>query len=209
MRFSPLLVSSLIVEPLRYFFSQFPKREGQLFWDPDEKIRTIDVGTVNDFHTIGRQIKPRVLVNRGNYTISKSGLTDNLAQAKGIRELQGRSERTNLVWINGVAQIIIETTQEGTCELITDMVTHFVAGTRPFLMNECGFKDFGLDMGVSSCDVEGTEDTEKFKVVLSVPYSYEDSWMVTFDAIKFKAMYVGLMEGTNPVRSVNVVVQPT
>jgi hypothetical protein len=192
-----------MVEPLKFFFKQFPQEEGALFWDPDEKKTTIEIGTVNDFNKVPLQIKPRILVNRGNYTISKSGLTDNMTQAPGIKSVFGASERKNMVWVNGVAQIIIESTQEGTCELITDMVTHFIAGTRPFICNDMGFKEFGLDMGVSSCEVD-REDTEKFKVVLNVPYSYEDHWMVRFDAIKFKAMYLTLMSDDLEVQSIAV-----
>jgi hypothetical protein len=189
----------MIVEPLRYFFSQFPKTEDGLFWDPDEKKSKIEIGTVNDFHKIPLQTKPRILVSRGNYSVNKSGLSDNMASAPGIKDVFGKSERTNLVFVNGVAQIIIETSQEGTCELITDMVTHFLAATRPFLCNEMGFHEFGLDMSVSACEPD-KEDTEKFKVSISIPYRCEDSWMVKFDAVTFKSLYVSIKTDNIPER---------
>jgi hypothetical protein len=189
----------MIVEPLRYFFSQFPKTEDGLFWDPDEKKSKIDIGTVNDFHKIQLQTKPRILVNRGNYSINKTGLSDNMVSAPPIKDVFGKSERTNMVFVNGVAQIIIETSQEGSCELITDMVTHFLAATRPFLCNEMGFQEFGLDMSVSACEPD-KEDTEKFKVSISIPYRCEDSWMVKFDAVKFKSLYLSIRTDNIPER---------
>ncbi len=102
-----------------------------------------------------------------------------------------------MVWVDGAAQIIIETSQEGTCELIVDMVTHFIAGTSPIIANTMGFKEFGLPMSISSCDVD-KEDVEKFKVVLTVPYMFEDHWRVTYDALKFKSIYVNLINKDNP-----------
>lgn len=197
MIFSPVLLGSLIVEPLRYFFSQAPRVKDGLFWDPDEKVSNIEIGTVNDFHKVAIQTKPRILINRGNYVITKSGLTDNMTQAKGIVESYGKNERKNMVWVRGAAQIIIEANQEGTCELMTDMVAHFIAGTRPIICNTLGFQDFGLDMNVSSCDVD-KEDTEKFKVTINLPYSFEDHWQVKFDSIKFKTMYLSLVNADYP-----------
>lgn len=207
MNFSPLLLSSLVVEPLRYFFSQMPKKEDGLFWDPDEKVTKLDIGTVNDFHKIEVQTKPRILVNRGNYTIGKVGLSDNMVEAKGIKELHGKSERTNATRIEGMMQIIIETSQEGSCELITDMVTHFIAGTRPLLAMSQGFHDFGLPMSVSACEVD-KEDTEKFKVTMNIPYSYEDIWQVTFDAVKYKSMYLTIFNAYNPTQKTPILIEP-
>lgn len=207
MIFSPVLLSSLIIEPLRYFFSQAPKIENGLYWNPDEKISNMEIGSVNDFHAIPLQKKPRILVNRGNYVITKSGLTDNLTQAPGIVASKGAMDHKNMVWVNGMAQIIIEAQQEGTCELMTDMVTHFIAGTRPIIMNTLNFNDFGLDMNVSTCDVD-KEDIEKFKVVISIPYRFEDHWQVKFDAIKFKSMYVTLVNEYYPAQKTEIITKP-
>ncbi len=192
MRFSPTLITTLILEPLRYFFSQGPKTDNGLYWHADEKISNMDIGTVNDFHKLPLQKKPRILVNRGNYAINKSGLTDSLTQAKGIVETGGKMDKKNMVWVDGAAQIIIEANQEGTCELMTDMVTHFIAATRPLIMNTLDFNDYGLPMNVSTCDID-KEDTEKFKVVINVPYRVEDHWQVTHDSVKFKSMYITLV----------------
>lgn len=208
MIFSPVLLGSLIVEPLRYFFSQAPKTENGLYWDADEKISNMEIGTVNDFHKIPLQKKPRILINRGNYVITKSGLTDNLTQAAGIVANKGAMDRKNMVWVNGNAQIIIEAAQEGTCELITDMVTHFIAGTRVILMNELNFSDFGLDLNVSSCEVD-KEDTEKFKVTINVPYRFEDHWQMKMDAIKFKSIYITLVNANYAPQQTPIITKPS
>jgi hypothetical protein len=197
MFFSPVLLTSLVVEPLRYFFSQAPAGPGGLRWDKDEKETCIEIGSVNDYNKIPIQKKPRILVARGGYGISKSGLTDSLTESKGIVELKGAKDTKHMVWVNGSVQIIIEAQQEGTCELLADMVTHFIAGSRPILCNTLNFKEFGMNMEVGPCEPD-KEDREKFKVTLNVPFSAEDHWQVTADSIKFKSMYIEMYNANNP-----------
>lgn len=195
MRFSPLLISSVIIEPLRYFFSNYTEAQG-LVWNEDEKKRSIEIGTINDFHQVPWQKKPRILVSRGGYQVSKSGLTDNMAEARGIKENLGLNERTNQVWVNGVAQITIEAEKEGVCDLITDMVSHFIVWTRPLLCDTQGFSEFGLDMQVSEAQPD-REDKEKFVCRIAIPYRMEEQWTVKWDAIKIKSM-IALLKPYNP-----------
>lgn len=190
MRFSPLLVTDLIVKPLRYFFTHYAK-QANLVWDEDDKVRTIEVGTVNDYNTIKLEARPRVLVGRSDYQILKTGLTDNLAQSKSIGELKGKSDRTNMVYIRGNAQIIIEAREQGTCELITDMVSHFIVWTRPLLCDTQGFNEFGMPMMVSECSPD-KEITEKFKVIITVPFMMEEDWRVSQDTLKIKDFFIDL-----------------
>ncbi len=190
MRFSPLLVSSLIVKPLRYFFTNYAK-QAELVWDEDPKISTIEIGTVNDFNGIKIESKPRILVGRGTYQIGKSGLTDNLAESKGVKELFGQSDRINMVYITGSIQVIIEAKNEGTCELIADMVSHFLIWSRPLLCDTQGFNELGMPMMVSDCTPD-SEATEKFKVTISIPYTMEEDWRVRQDALKLKGFFTNL-----------------
>jgi hypothetical protein len=195
MRFSPLLVSSLIVNPLRYFFANYSGQLG-LTWNADEKISTIEIGTVNDYNKIALESRPRIMVNRGTYRISKTGLTDSMAESPDIYKAMGKSERTNLVFIDGVAQIIIEARNEGTCELITDMVSHFIVWARPLLCDTQGFNEFGMGMQVSDCMPAGVENTEKFQVAISFPYRMEEDWMVKQDSLKLKGFFTTLQNAT-------------
>ena len=187
MVFNPLLVSALIVNPLRYFFANYASNV-ELQWDIDPKKSQIEIGTVNDFNTVPLEQKPRVLIDRGNYQIGKTGLTDNMMSEPGIKQSLGLMHRTNMVFIQGMMVITIEANNEGTCELLTDMVSSFIVWSRPILCDSQGFKEFGLPMSVSQPQVV-QEDKEKFSVQISFPYSKEDNWTVNQDAIKIKNIF--------------------
>jgi hypothetical protein len=136
---------------------------------------------------------PRILVGRGTYNIGKVGLTDNLAESKGIFESFGGSNRINMVQISGTIQIVIEARNEGTCELVTDMVSHFIVWSRPLLCDTQKFNEFGLNMQVSDCQPD-KEDTEKFKTVITIPYLTEEHWTVKQDALKLKGFFIELSQ---------------
>lgn len=187
--FSPLLISKLIILPLRYFFSTYA-RDYDLVWHEDEKIRSIEVGHMNDYNQVAIQKNPRILVTRGDYQINKVGITDNLAEALPS-QLNGSDDRINMVLISGSAQIIIEARNQGTCELLTDIISHLVTWSRPFLCDTQGFKEFGLPMTVSDCTPD-QEDKEKFKVVISIPFLMEEKWTVRQEALSLKSFFLSL-----------------
>ena len=190
MKFSPILTSSLIINPLRYFFATYTSQYGFL-WDPNEKISTMEIGSVNDFNEIPLQQKPRILVNRGTYVLSKAGLSDNRLDGKDLFATGGLDNKKNTIWINGQASITIETTNEGTCEMLTDMVSVFLVWARPLICSTQGFNELGLPMQISEC-VVNREDREKFTATLTFPYVVEQQWRVDLDPIKFKSMLVNL-----------------
>jgi hypothetical protein len=194
-KFSPGLITAVIMEPLKYFFSTYAKDYGMV-WSEDDKTRSVEIASVNDFHKVKIGALPRLLVSRGGFSIAKTGLSDNLSSSKSIADLKGLSDRQNKVFISGSAAIIIEARNEGTCELLTDMVTHFFVWARPLLCNHMGFKDFGLPMQVSEPEVD-KEDTEKFKVTLQFPYEVEEDWRVNLEAIKLKGFFTELAVSTN------------
>lgn len=107
MQFSPLLVVSSVIEPLRYYFSCYGEAS-KLVWDADEKVRTVEISDVNDFNKITLQERPRILVSRGTYQVNKVGLSDNLAE--GITLAQGRGLRkdTHMLMYSGTAVMTIE-----------------------------------------------------------------------------------------------------
>lgn len=181
MRFSPNFVSTLVIKPLRYFFTNYAGEKFKYSEDPAET--KIDISSVNNFHKVALQDKPRILVDRGTYQISNTGLSDNMSEAKTKAETFGLENTTNMVLINGVVTITIEARQEGTCELLADMVSHFLVWSKPFICDSQGFKNFAVPMTVSSCNVT-KEDTEVFQVVISSPYLMEESWQTKNDALK-------------------------
>lgn len=189
MRFSPLLITNLILQPLRYFFHNYPITD--LYWDEDPKKTKMEVGSINDFHKIVLQEKPRVLVNRGNFTISNTGLTDDMAVGKSVFETKGLQDKINMVFISGQATILIEARNEGTVELLTDAVSHFLIWTKPYICETQGFKKFFMPAQVSSAQ-PGKEDKEIFQVNVSGPWLMEEQWNVKDDALKLNQFFTTL-----------------
>lgn len=181
--FSPAFLSALIIEPLRYLYANYSPEE--LTWSPDEKTSMIEIDTINNFNKKPIQAKPRILLGRGQYSINPTGLTDNLAQSPDSRTLLGLKKNTNFFLIQGVSQILIEARNEGTCEKLVDITTHFLSWMTPIISDYQGFKMFGLPMSVSSCTL-GREDTEIFQCTINLPWAKEEMWKVENDGVDLK-----------------------
>ena len=186
MRFSPLLVTSSILEPLRYYFSAYGQ-DGGFLWDPDEKKRTLEISDVYDFNKIAFQERPRLLVNRGAYSVNKVGLSDNLAEGSSISETMGLRKDTHMLLYTGTASLTIEARNKGTCELLTDMATHFLAWSRPMVCDTQGFKNFADSLTVSECASTQDQDDSTFQVTVQVPYIKEEHWSVRNDGVLLKS----------------------
>lgn len=182
MRFSPSYLSSLIVEPLRFYYHAYGPAD--LTWDADPKISNIEIDTINNFNKIAIQSKPRILVSRGGYSIASTGLTDNLAFGTSTRAAGISSER-KILFASGQAQILIESVNEGTCEKIVELTSDFITKSANLIANTQGFKQFGIPLSVSPC-TPGKEDTEIFTATLSFPWVKESSFNVQEDGIEFK-----------------------
>lgn len=186
MKFSPNFVETLFIKPLRYFFKTYAPED--LLYNDDAQISKIDISSVSDFNKEAIQVKPRIIVDRGYYTITPTGLTDNLAEQESLFKTRGLTEQKNFVLISGQAKITIEARNRGTCELVTDIVTHFFAWSNPFICNSQGFKKFSLPMQVSECG-QAKDDLEIFQVNIGLPYVMEELWEVRNDALKLKDFY--------------------
>jgi len=189
MRFSPALISSILIYPLRVFFSNYAGPD--LKFDIDPKNSKIEIDSLNNLNKEAIQPKPRILVNRGTYTVDRVGMSNNLAEGKSPIETKGLKDSVNMVMITGQAQIMIEARHEGTMELITDMVSHFIVWSRPAICNTQGFKEFAMPLSVSDPRLS-KEDREIFQTVIMVPYIMEEHWKVNDDAIKINNIYLDL-----------------
>ncbi len=187
MRFSPNFIEALLIKPLKYFFANYAPAE--LRFNEDEKVSLIDISSISDFNKEATQKKPRILVDRGGFMIQGVGISDNMAEKKSPFETMGLTVQKNMVLITGQAKIIVEARNRGTCELVTDMVTHFYVWSKPFLCDSQGIKNFGIPMQVSEC-TQGKEDTEIFQVSIGIPYVMEELWRVEDDALKLKNFYL-------------------
>lgn len=195
--FSPVDLSSLILGPLRYFFNTYTSPTS-FYWDVDEKKRTVELEYSNNMHKITFNERPRILVDRGPYSVNKFSLTDNLAEGKTMNETFGLKDINNFVLYQGQATIVIEAAQQGSCEILTDMVQHFLLWSRPYLCETQGFKDFASPLSVSPCEFVGDETNGKFRVSISVPYMKEERWRVTNDSIKIKNFVINMQaDGIN------------
>lgn len=185
MQFSPLLVASSILEPLRYYFSAYGKPDS-FFWSPDEKKRTVEISDVYDLNKIAFQERPRVLVSRGSYSINKVGLSDNLAEGIRFSDNKGLKKDTHMLLYSGTASMIIEARHKGTCELLTDMATHFIAWSRGPICDTQGFKNFADSMVVSECTMTQDQDDTTFQVTVQLPYVKEEQWTMRDDGVLLK-----------------------
>jgi hypothetical protein len=187
MRFSPNFLETLLIKPLKYFFSTYSGSD--LKYDDDANISKLEIGSTNDFHKIPIQFKPRIIIDRGPFLISIQGLTDGMAERDNIVNTKGLDNRKNMVMYNGTMSITIDANQQGTCELLTDMVSHFLVWTKPFLCDSQGFKSFANPLNVSRCTVV-RDDKEFFQVTILIPWSMEELWRVNQDAIKINEFFL-------------------
>ena len=185
MQFSPLLVAASIIEPLRYYFSAYGDKGG-LTWNEDETKRTLEIGDVNDFNKIPLQERPRILVSRGTYQIGKVGLSDNLVEGVTIAQGRGLRKDKHMLLYSGTASMTIEARNKGTCELLTDMATHFIAWSRGPICDTQGFKQFADSMVVSDCAPTNDQDDTTFQVTVQIPFVKEEHWMMRDDGVLLK-----------------------
>jgi len=187
MDFQNGIIAPLIIEPLRYFFSNY-STSTNLIWNEDEKLRTLEIGESYDYNKVPLQEKPRITVTRGTYAVNKVGLTDNLAESRSMSITGGRKDFTNMVLYQGSAMISIEARNKGTCELLADMVSHFIIWTRPVLCDSQGWKEFGLPMNVSDVALAMDEDpsSQKFQINIGIPWMKEEHWKFQTDGVLLK-----------------------
>lgn len=189
MRFSPTLISSLLIYPIRVFFANYAGED--LKYDPDVNKSKIEIDSLNNLNKEAIQVKPRILINRGAFTVSRVGLSEDLAEGRTNTATKGLKDNINMVMITGQAQIMIEARNEGTMELITDMVSHFLVWSRPAICNSQGFKDFASPLGVSDPRLS-KEDRELFQTLITIPYVMEEQWQINNDALKINNIYLDL-----------------
>lgn len=172
--FSPNQLQQLVVQPLRYFFGR-ENTPPNLIWNSNPELSKLSIFGANDVNKLELATNPRIVVERGGYGIDKVGLTDNLAEQRTLKETLGKIEKKNAVMIRGGVNIYIDSRSEGECNMIADMVSHFICWTRPFICNEIGFKEFGLPMSISPCGF-ARDSVEVFRIQINVPFITEEVW---------------------------------
>lgn len=182
--FSPLYITNAIVTPLRYFFHKMAPAKFKYLLD-DRENSDIQIDSVNNLFQQVMGVKPRILIDRGSFIVDRTGLTDNMSYSTPLSNKTPVKQTRSLVLIRGSAEIIIEASTEGTVELLTDIVQHFIVWTRPQICEFLGMKEFGLPLQVSSVQPT-SEDREKFAVRISVPYIKEEENFIQENGFKIK-----------------------
>ena len=190
MYFSPTYISSLIVEPIRFFFANYTGPD--LVWDPDPKISTIEIDTINNFNKIAIQTKPRILISRGGVTVKPVGLSDNMAEGNSNRDL-GAGHEIRFLMAYGNAQILVESSNEGTCEKVVELLENFLTWSSPIIANTQGFKQFALPLSVSPC-TPSSEDVEIFRCSIGLPWAKESQFQVVEDGLNLKGVLLELLD---------------
>lgn len=187
--FSPLILYSLIRDPLVYYFSNY--KPGNIQFDVDETKSDLLITSVENYTEVRAQTKPRLLIDRGPYRITSFGIGAGMAAQKGPYNNLGATDTTYRYSIDGQAQITVEARNLGTVELLTDIVSTFIAWSSPILCLTQGFKKFGMPVDISS-PRPSKEDTEIFQVLVTIPWSTESLFHTYFDAVKLKAFFMSM-----------------
>lgn len=173
--YSSLYVVTFIRDLFREMFLEYGGEHYS--WNSDERLSKIRIGTVNDHNDddISQKL-PRILIRRGSCSASAQFINNNFE-----RETDGGINRggTNVYRqdVNGSIDIIVEATNEGTCEEIGEFLRRFLCWSRQHIESKFGFQAFGRQFIISPCD-QDEEDIEKFKISISIPFIVEDRWVL-------------------------------
>jgi len=130
-------------------------------------------------------------LNVGAYQFTRPGLTDNLVEQTPLHLTGGKLDNIHMNLVQGQSMLLVEASDEGVALLLADMVSNFVTWSSQHVCDTFGFKNFGLPLSVSDCEMD-TEDTEKYRVTIRVPWMMESFWTLKEDALGLKEFFLQL-----------------
>ncbi len=184
---SPVYVGAIIINTLRWFFHNYSDED--LRWDPDPLKSKIEIDSINNFNKVAIQVKPRILISRGGYTVdTTTGISAGMSAGKSYADTLGLRDSEYLAIISGMAQLNIEARNEGTVEKVTDFVQHFLTWSAYLICETGNFRTFAApNMSISPC-VPSREDTEIFQVSVGIPWSKEERYRFSNDGVILKQL---------------------
>ena len=186
MQYSPLYVVTFIRDLLRQMYLQYGGDD--FSWDPDPRKSNITIGTVSDTNSPERiQQFPRLLIQRGPTMCQSQFLANNLETRYDGGVPRGGHDVFRQD-ISGSLNIIIEAVNEGTCEELGEFTRRFRCWCKPFIESTFQFQAFGKVLQIGSCDMD-SEDLEKFKININIPYIIEDRWTKTGELVKLNHIF--------------------
>lgn len=189
--YSPLYTVTFIKDLLRQMYYEYG---GTAYaWNEDERKSKIIINTVNDTTHQGRaQQLPRILIQRGPTEVHSQFINNNTERVEGGGISAGGTEYFRQD-VSGYLNLIIEARNEGTCEEISEFTRRFICWSKPFIEAQFGFQAFAKQLTVSECSMD-REDTEKFKISISIPYIIEDRWQMTGDLTRLNHIFYNLVQ---------------
>lgn len=178
--YTPLMAVTMFRDSVRQWFLMYG---GDFAWSADVKLNKIVIASANDYNSNeATQKMPRILVQRGALQQQVQFINNSEESVKGPQQLPTKGMRQD---VNSSILVIVEADREGTCEVLAEGVRRLVVRNRPMFESEFGFLRFGHQIAISECEAT-TEDKEKFKIQVQIPYSVEDRWNYTPDTILLK-----------------------
>lgn len=179
--FTPLTVVTFFRDVLQAYFRQ---ANPEMRWSNDKDSK-LWIGTVNDYHqSVAYQKLPRILVTRGGVSAGIRFINDSL-------EVKQNGKHYSTMPINGSLMVIVEASDEGTTEILGEVVRRLIVRAKPMIESEFGFQAFAREWSMSECQPD-REDKEKFKITIQIPYIVEDRWYQEQEEVLLKGVLLEL-----------------
>lgn len=187
--FSPLKLEYAILTPLRKFFSDYAGEDFK--YSNDIRQTKIVIKATHDLNSEEVNHAPRIIVDRGGYTITKNFITEGMSSQDPLGITKGLTKQKRHAVIAGEAAIIVEAREQGTCELLTEMTSLFLAWTGDHICRTYGFKKYADPLSISPC-MNSKNDDDIFQCQIRIPYQAEMLWKFENDAVILKDIGVDL-----------------
>lgn len=192
--FNPISVSTMVRDMVRAFFHEYGDTFGNgITYNDDPKYRKIQIDTANNLNSdspVGAI--PRIMISRGQVSSRVSYLSGDLAAVDVLNAKRGEKAVNKRMDMDGSLNFIIEANTEGVCEILAESLRRYLLWTREYIENYFGFQRFADQIVISECLLD-TEDKEKFKIQINVPYRVEDRWVVTEFHMKLKKVFMDVI----------------
>ncbi len=197
-KFSPLEHYYLLRNPLIYFFQNYPiGKNNNLQYDPDETKSQLLITSIDNYYEVKANEKPRILIDRGAYSTRTLGIDNSMVNSEGPYVNRGNNDASYMIMYEGTSSIKIQARNQGTCDLLTDAVSHFYLWSAPLLAGSNGYKTFGQP-GITVSSLAPTDTAQvgdsptTFEVVIGIPWSHEELYMYSQDGVIMKNCFLSV-----------------
>ncbi len=193
--FSPLEHYYNLRTPLVYFFTTYqPAKSINLTYNPVETESQLLITSIDNYYEVKINEKPRILIDRGPFKYDTRAIDNSMYSSSGPFPNLGRNDSTKSYLISGTSNVKIQARNQGTCDALADMVSHFYMWTAPLLASTYGYLRFGQPgIEVSSLEASDTsqvgDSTTLFEVNISLPWQKEEMYDFSQAGVKLKSCF--------------------